>query len=87
MASPKSPYDIQRLTGRLAALSRFLAQSGDKCHMFFKALKGAGNFEWINECEATFQAIREHLHSLRALAKPRGKEKLYTFAWVSLRLP
>ncbi|PKI45287.1 hypothetical protein CRG98_034316 [Punica granatum] len=40
MASPKSPYDIHRLTGRLAALSRFLAQSGDKCHMFFKALKG-----------------------------------------------
>ncbi|PKI44107.1 hypothetical protein CRG98_035499 [Punica granatum] len=41
MAYLKSPHDVQRLTGRLVALSRFLARSRDKCHVFFKALKGA----------------------------------------------
>ncbi len=34
MASLKTPHEIQKLTGRLAALNHFLAKSGDKCHLF-----------------------------------------------------
>ncbi|PKI47131.1 hypothetical protein CRG98_032473 [Punica granatum] len=71
MASSETPHDVRKLTRRLAALTRFLAQSGDKCHPFFQALKGARNFERTDECEAAFQAIKDHLHSLPTLAKPR----------------
>ncbi|GMH25728.1 hypothetical protein Nepgr_027571 [Nepenthes gracilis] len=38
MAPSRSVKDIQRLTGPLAALSRFLAKSGNKYQPFFKAL-------------------------------------------------
>ena len=33
--------DIQRLTGRIAALSRFVSRASNKCQPFFQALKKA----------------------------------------------
>ncbi|GMH26977.1 hypothetical protein Nepgr_028820 [Nepenthes gracilis] len=39
MAPPRNLKDVQRLTGRLAALSHFLTKSGDKYQPFFKALE------------------------------------------------
>ncbi|KAK1556046.1 hypothetical protein Q3G72_034979 [Acer saccharum] len=39
MASPRTLKEIQRLTGCLASLNRFIAKSMDKCALFFKAIK------------------------------------------------
>ncbi|XP_056698245.1 uncharacterized protein [Spinacia oleracea] len=39
MTSPKIVKDVQRLTGCLAALRRFLSRAGDKCHYFFSTIK------------------------------------------------
>ena len=52
MHSPQTVKDVQRLTGMVAALSRFVSRATDKCHPFFKALKG--RFEWSRECEDAF---------------------------------
>ncbi|GKV15530.1 hypothetical protein SLEP1_g26315 [Rubroshorea leprosula] len=38
MEPPKSVKDIQRLTGRVAALHRFISKSADKCLPFFKIM-------------------------------------------------
>ena len=35
MPSPSSVKEVQRLTGRIAALSRFVSRSSDKCQPFF----------------------------------------------------
>ena len=35
LQSPKTVKDIQKLIGMIAALSRFVLQSTDKCHPFF----------------------------------------------------
>ena len=48
MQPPKTTKEVQRLTGRVAALNRFMSQSTDKCLPFFKTLKKA--FVWIDEC-------------------------------------
>ena len=40
---------VQKLTGRLASLNRFISKSAEKCLPFFKALKGSGNLEWGEE--------------------------------------
>ncbi|KAI5351522.1 hypothetical protein L3X38_004413 [Prunus dulcis] len=40
MERPKTTKDIQSLTGRVAALTRFISKATDKCVPFFKALKG-----------------------------------------------
>ena len=41
MQPPSNTKEIQRLTKRIAALSRFASRSSDKCHPFFQVLKKA----------------------------------------------
>ena len=54
MKPPKSVRDVQKLTGRIAALGRFVSKSGDKCLPFYKALK-VKNFEWTDESQVAFE--------------------------------
>ena len=44
MEPPKSVKDVQKLTGRVAALGRLVSKSRDKCLPFFKALKKVKDF-------------------------------------------
>ena len=48
MQPPKTTKEIQRLTGRVVALNRFISRSIDKCLPFFKTLKRA--FTSMEEC-------------------------------------
>ncbi|XP_070026198.1 uncharacterized protein [Nicotiana sylvestris] len=41
--------EVQRLTGRIAALGRFISKSSEKCFKFFSALKKQDHFEWNEE--------------------------------------
>ena len=41
MLPPSKLKDIQRLTGRIAALSRFVSKASEKCQPFFQVLKKA----------------------------------------------
>jgi hypothetical protein len=44
MQPPRTTKQLQQLTGRIAALNRFISRSTDKCLPFFKILKKA--FVW-----------------------------------------
>ena len=55
MRSPRTTKEVQSLTGRVAALNRFVSKAMDKCLPFFKTLKKA--FVWTGECEAAFQEL------------------------------
>ena len=39
MKSPRTVKEVQSLTGKLAALNRFISQATDKCHHFFQTIK------------------------------------------------
>ena len=41
MASTKTVKEVQKLTGRIAALNKFIFKETDKCLPFFKTLKQA----------------------------------------------
>ena len=41
MASPQTVKEVQKLTGKIAALNRFFSRAMDKCLPFFKTLKQA----------------------------------------------
>ena len=45
MKPPTMKKGVQKLTGRLASLNRFISKSAEKCLPFFKALKGFGNMQ------------------------------------------
>ena len=46
-----SKKELQRLTGRLVALRRFIARFTDKLRSFFLTLKGSNVAGWTDECE------------------------------------
>ena len=46
--SLKNVKEVQRLNGKIAALSRFVSRATDKCLPFFRTLKKS--FEWMAEC-------------------------------------
>jgi len=46
MEEPRSIRDVQKLTGRIAALNRFIPRSADRSLPFFKFLRKANKFEW-----------------------------------------
>ena len=52
MTSPRTVKEVQKLTGRIAALNRFVSRATDKCLPFFKTLKQA--FASTDKCEAAF---------------------------------
>ena len=52
MTSPKTIKEVQKLTGRITTLNRFISKATDKFLPFFKTLKQA--FAWTDECEVAF---------------------------------
>ena len=55
---PSSKKELQRLTGRLAVLGRFIDCFIDKLKPFFLTLKGANATGWTGDCEQAFEEIK-----------------------------
>ncbi|GKV48819.1 hypothetical protein SLEP1_g55610 [Rubroshorea leprosula] len=92
MEPPKSMKDVQRLTGRVAALHRFISKSVDKCLPFFKIMRLAAQkdesskekkFEWNSECQAAFDELKSYLSSPPLLTKANDGEILYLYLGIS----
>jgi hypothetical protein len=70
MMPPQSTRDVQRLTGRLAALNRFISKSAERSLPFLKTLHGAKDFAWGPEQAAAFGSLKQHLSELATLTSP-----------------
>ncbi|CAA7017902.1 unnamed protein product [Microthlaspi erraticum] len=83
MTSPKTKREVQRLTGRVAALNHFISRSTDKCLPFYDTLRGNKKFEWDEKCEKACQELKEYLANPPILAKPVEGEPLFLYIAVS----
>ena len=81
MLPPSNIKDIQRLTGRIAALSRFVSKASDKCQPFFQVLKKA--FQWDAHCKEAFTVLKTYLSSPLVLVSPSEGELLTLYLVVS----
>ena len=81
MTSPKMAKEVQNLTGRIAALNRFVSRATDKCLPFFKTLKQA--FAWTDKCEIAFQELKRYLSNPPLLSSSKEGENLYLYLAVS----
>ena len=61
MRPPSNTKEVQRLTGRIGALSHFVSRSNDKCQPFFQILKKA--FQWDAHCEEALTLLKTYLSS------------------------
>ncbi|XP_074374492.1 uncharacterized protein LOC141714895 [Apium graveolens] len=83
MELQKTIKDVQKLTGRVAVLGRFISKSGDKCLSFFKFLKKVKDFVWTEENQKSFEELKKYMAQAPLLAKPALNEVLYLYLAVS----
>nr|POE58898.1 retrovirus-related pol polyprotein from transposon 412 [Quercus suber] len=81
MKPPSSVKEVQSLTGRVAALNRFVSKATDKCLPFFKVLKKA--FEWTDECQKAFEDLKTYLTKAPLLSPSVQGEELYLYLAVT----
>ncbi|XP_027177519.1 uncharacterized protein LOC113776533 [Coffea eugenioides] len=79
MAPPRNIKEVQRLAGRMAALSRFLSKLAVQGSPFFKALRRGPHFEWTSECQKAFDELKAHIARLPALTSPTQGETLFIY--------
>ena len=81
ISPPSSIKEVQHLTGRIAALSRFVSKASDTCQPFFQVIKKA--FQWDTQCEEAFAALKTYLSSPPILVSPSKGELLTLYLAVS----
>ena len=79
MEEPKSIRDVQKLTGRIAALNRFIPRSADRSLPFFKVLRNANKFQWGPEQSEALQALKNHLQNMIKMTSPDPKDVLLLY--------
>jgi hypothetical protein len=72
MRSPTSVKEVQQLTGRIAALSKFLSCAGEMTLYFFSTLRKSERFIWSTQCEEAFQKLKTFLASPPILTRPEN---------------
>ncbi|KAM2286748.1 hypothetical protein ACFX1S_039183 [Malus domestica] len=84
MKEPITSKDIQSLTGKVAALTRFISKATDRCAPFFKALKGNKKYiTWTEECAKAFRNLKEYMSKAPLLSKPEVGDTLIIYLSVS----
>ena len=81
--SPRNVKEVQKLTGRMAALSRFISRLSDKSHAFSETLKNPKDFKWTEKCESALHELKAYLTTPPLLSKPLLGEVLLLYLAVS----
>src|SRR3954469_5221859 len=71
MKPPQKLRDVQKLTGCLAALSRFISRLGEKALPLYQLMKKSPNFKWTEEAQTAFEELKKQLSTRHVLAAPR----------------
>jgi hypothetical protein len=72
MKAPTCIKDVQKLTGCMAALNRFISKLGERGLPFFKLLKHQEKFVWTPEADQALAQLKDFLSKPRVLtALPR----------------
>jgi hypothetical protein len=80
MGRPTKLHDVQKLAGRVAALSRFVARLGEKALPFYALMKKSDDkFEWTEEANTTFAQLKKVLSTPPVLVAQKEKEPLLLY--------
>src|SRR3954469_13311352 len=70
---------MQKLTGRVTALGRFISKLGERVLPFFQLMKRKGPFEWTKEANKAFQDLKRYLTSPPVMVAPRPREPMVLY--------
>ena len=74
---------VQRLTGCLAALSRFISWLGERGMPLYKLLKKRDAFVWTKEAQQALESLKTSLTSASILVAPERGEPLLLYVTAS----
>ena len=80
---PRNPKEVQKLTGMIAALNRFISKSVDRCRPFYLLINKWKVFEWSEDYALTFQQLKEYLFRLPIMSRPEADEVLSAYIAVT----
>jgi hypothetical protein len=84
MRPPARIKDVQKLTGCLAALSRFISRLAERALSFFKLLRKSRPFVWSNDVEKAFQELKRYLTSPLVMVALEPDEPLLLYITATL---
>jgi ribonuclease HI len=70
MEAPCSQKKVQRLTGCMTTLSRFISRLGEKGLPFYRLLKKVDKFQWTSEAQEALDALKKFLTTPPVLKPP-----------------
>jgi hypothetical protein len=74
--------EIQKLSGMMAALSRFISKLDKRGMQFYKLLRKTNEFQWDDQAASAFIQLKQYLKSLPTLIPPRPKDILLLYVAV-----
>jgi hypothetical protein len=83
MVEPSTKKELQKLTGRIVALNRFISKSAERSLPFFKALKSTDKMEWGPEQSKAFQQLKNYLASTPTVTVPKLEAPLLLYVAAS----
>ena len=81
---PRNPKGVQKLTGMMADLNRFISKSAERCRPFFLLLHKWKEFEWSEKCVMAFQELKQYLSYLPIMSSPMMDKVLFAYIAVAL---
>ena len=79
MKLPEGLKDVQKFTGCLASLSRFISRLGEKALPLYQQMKKADQFTWTPEADAAFRELKQMISTAPILASPLPKEPMLLY--------
>ncbi|KAK1697891.1 hypothetical protein QYE76_014588 [Lolium multiflorum] len=79
MRKPTKLKEILQLTGRVAALSKFVARLGEKALPFCALIKQGEKFQWNEEAERASEDLKRTILTPPILVAPKEKEPLLLY--------
>jgi hypothetical protein len=79
MKALSSIKDVQKLTGCMAALNRFISKIGERGLPFFKLLKHQEKFVWTPEADQALAQLKDFLTKPPVLTAPRKGEQVLLY--------
>jgi hypothetical protein len=73
---PQDLKDVQKFTGCLASLSRFVSQLGEKALPLYQFMRKSDTFVWTPQADAAFKDLKRMLSTAPILALSLPKEPM-----------
>ena len=86
MRLPKCLKDVQKFTGCLASLSRFVSRLGEKALPLYQLMKKTDRFTWSAQADEAFAELKRMLASAPILASPLPKEPMLLYVAATNRV-